>query len=71
MAFNIEALLWYLFLADSVGANLMAWFDGKWYKKNFPICSKWFPLTKAFAGFYLFMVLWVGYSLHRLGVLWW
>tara|TARA_Y100000296_G_scaffold86919_1_gene128664 strand:+ start:1892 stop:2113 length:222 start_codon:yes stop_codon:yes gene_type:complete len=73
MVWNIEAIIFYLFLLDSLGANIAAWFFSKWYKKTFK--KSWFfkrlPLTKGWAFVYLALVLWVGYGLYRLGILVW
>jgi len=72
MAINIEAIIWHLFVLDSIGANIAVWFFPsftKWYKKKMPSLYKHLPLTKAWALVYLVLVLWVGYVLYRLGVL--
>ena len=67
----IEVIIWYLFVLDSVGANITAWFFPKWAKKNFKGVWKHLPITKAWAGVYLVLVLWVGCALYRLGILFW
>ena len=73
MVFNIEAIIFYLFLLDSLGANITAWFFSGWYKKTFK--KSWFfkrlPLTKGWSAIYLGLVLWVGFTLYRLGILPW
>ena len=66
---NIEAIIWWGLLLDSLGANFMALFYPGWYKKTFKGLWKHFPVTKGWAAFYLVLVLWVGYGLYRLGVL--
>jgi len=66
---NIEAIIWWAVLLDSLGANTMAWCFPGWLKKNYRGIYKHLPLTKGWALFYLVMVLWVGYSLYRLGIL--
>ncbi|MFQ5620966.1 MAG: hypothetical protein ACE5FT_03930 [Candidatus Nanoarchaeia archaeon] len=66
---TLEAVVFYLVLLDSIGANLMAWGNGKWYKKTFPWWAKRVPLNKVWCAWYLILVLWVGYSLNRLGIL--
>ena len=69
---NIEAIIWYIFLLDSIGANIFVWFvpgTVKWYQRNFKTASKYLPLTKGWAFVYLILVLWVGYTLVRLGIL--
>jgi hypothetical protein len=65
----IEGIIWYLVLLDSLGANIAAWFFPKWAKKNFKWVFKHLPLTKGWAATYLVLVLWVGYSLSRLGII--
>ena len=65
----IEAIIFYLVLLDALIANFLAWFDGKWYAKNFRLFSRWFPLTKGWTGAYLVLVLWVGLLYWRLGIL--
>ena len=66
MVFSIEVIIWYLILLDSLVCNVIAWFDGKRYTKNFPGMSKLFPVTKAFAVYYLILVLWIGSALYRM-----
>jgi hypothetical protein len=66
---NIESILWWAFLLDSVGANIMAWFFPGWYKKEFKGFWKHFPTTKRWSIFYLALILWVGIGLYRLGIL--
>ena len=70
---NIEAIIWYIFLLDSIGANIFVWFfpgTVKWYQRNFKTASKNLPLTKGWAFVYLALVIWVGCALWRLGILW-
>jgi len=70
MAFNIEAIIYYIFLLDSIVDNLVIWFFpnlNKWYKKKW--FSKYFPATKGWGLWYLILIIWVGYSLYRLGIL--
>ena len=71
MAINIEAIIWYGALADSVFGNLAVWFFPKFSKqfKKYKFFSRYFPLTKGWMVAYLGLVLWVGYGLYRLGVL--
>jgi hypothetical protein len=66
---GIEAIIWYLVLLDSVIANLIAFCCKAWYRKKFKKFSKYFPLVKGWTLLYLILVLWVGFSLWRLGVL--
>jgi hypothetical protein len=69
MAINIEAIIWYLFLLDSVGAVIASWCCAKRLNKTFKKLFKHLPLTKGWALIYLGLVLWVGYTLYRLGIL--
>ncbi len=65
----IEALIWYLFLIDSTGANIVVWFFPKWYKKKAGWFYKHFPASKGWALLYLILILWVGSALNRLGII--
>ena len=66
---TVEGVIWYLFVLDSVGANIAAWFFADWAHKNFKGILKHIPLKKAWAAIYLILVIWVGSALFRLGVL--
>ena len=71
---NIEAIIWYGALLDSVGANIIVWCFPKFVKgckKKMPRVLKLLPLTKGWALVYLAFVIWVGSALARLGVLFW
>ncbi len=62
MEFTLETVVFYLLILDSLGANIVAWSDGKkWYTKHLPVFSKHFPLTKGWTAAYLAIVLWIGY----------
>ena len=73
MAINIEAIIYYLFLIDSIGANIATWCCHKqvtkWSKNNFKGIFKHLPITKGWSLVYLILVLWIGYALYRLGIL--
>lgn len=70
MVLNIEAILYYVILIDSIGANVMTWCCSKWYKKNMnKTILKHFPASKGWTLWYLVLVLWIGFGLYRLGVL--
>jgi len=58
------AIVFYLLLIDALVANIIVW-SGKrnWYQKNFKIFSRYFPLTKGWAGYYLVLVLFIGFIL--------
>lgn len=68
MELSLPAVIFYLLLIDSLGANLLAWSgDGKkWYKRNFRIFSRYFPATKGWATYYLILVLWIGVLVYWL-----
>jgi hypothetical protein len=68
---KIEAIIWILFLLDAIFANITTWFASKWYKKNFNkgFMKKHLPLTKGWALIYIVLVLWLGYTLLRLGII--
>jgi len=61
MEISVVEIIFYILLIDSIGANLVAWFDGKWYAKNFRIFSRWFPATKGWTAYYLILVLFIGW----------
>ncbi len=69
MQFSIEAIIFYLLLIDSIGANIVTWFGSTWYQKHFTVFARYFPATKGWAVLYLALVLWAGSLLYRIGVL--
>ena len=69
MVLNLESIIYYLVLIDSIGANIMAWCCDKWYKKNYKGFYRHFPAKKGWTSFYLILVLWIGYGLMRLGII--
>ncbi len=68
---NIEALIFYLLLVDSISCNVIVWFGEKWYTKHFRIFSRWFPPAPGWALYYLALVLWAGSLLYRAHMLPW
>ena len=56
-----EAVIFWVLLVDSVVANGIAWWGGVWYAKHLRTVSRMLPMTKALAGYYLALVLWIGY----------
>ena len=71
MALSIEAIIFYFLVIDSVAGNLIVWFSPKllkWYTNTWKKFSREFPATKGWIAFYLILVLWIGYSLNRLGI---
>ena len=70
MELSLEVIVFLILLIDSIGANIFAWSDGeRWYKKNFRIFSRYFPITKGWTTYYLILVLWMGVMLYRSGAL--
>ncbi|NQV91231.1 hypothetical protein HQ489_02045 [Candidatus Woesearchaeota archaeon] len=67
----IEAILFYGVLIDMISYNLVAWFDGTWYKKKFSFFARYFPVAKGLGLYYLLIVLWLGFALWRMNVLFW
>jgi len=66
---NIEAIVYYGFLLDSVGANILSWCYPGWNKKHNKGIWKHLPVTKGWTLIYLVLVLWIGWALYRLNVL--
>ncbi|MCR4311229.1 MAG: hypothetical protein NUV54_01510 [Candidatus Taylorbacteria bacterium] len=64
-----EAIIFYVLLIDSIGANLVVWFGRRWYTEHFRIFSRVFPPASGWALYYLVLVLWIGALLSRLGIL--
>lgn len=65
---NIEEIIFYLLLIDSIGANLVAWFGHTWYTSHFRLMSRYFPVAKGWCVAYFVLVLWIGTMLLRLGM---
>lgn len=62
MDLSWQAILFYLMLIDSIGANLMSFGGGRaWYQRNFRIISRYLPITKGWTIAYLALVLYIGY----------
>lgn len=66
---SFEALFFYLLVIDSVSCNLLVLFGSEWYTKHLRVFSRWFPPAEGWALYYLFLVLWIGWLLLRLGVI--
>lgn len=62
---NIEIVIFYLLLIDSIVANLLAWFGEVWYLKHFRLMSRYFPLTRGWTTYYLVLVLIIGYLAYN------
>ncbi|MDP3881083.1 MAG: hypothetical protein Q8Q32_02800 [bacterium] len=66
---SMEVIIFWVLLIDSVGANLMVFFGGgAWYVRHFPSVSKYFPPSKGWVVYYLFLVLLMGWMMTRLGI---
>ncbi len=59
--YTLEAVVFWVLLVDSLVANGIAWWGGVWYAKHLRSVSRVLPITKAWAGYYLALVLWIGY----------
>ncbi|MBU1111641.1 MAG: hypothetical protein KJ896_02585 [Nanoarchaeota archaeon] len=68
MEIYIEGILWYLFLLDCLTYGFLSWTSGKLHKKASHWLSGYFPLNKFFSVFYLFLVLWTGFALYRMQI---
>ncbi len=65
MKTNIIVIIFYFLLIDSVSANIVAWSGlKKWYQGNFTIFSRYFPITKGWAGYYLLLVVFIAYIIN-------
>ena len=63
---NIESIIFYLLLFDSIGANVLAWSGGqKWWQRNFNVIARYFPLYRGWTTYYLILVLVMGIMLFR------
>ncbi|MDH5442617.1 MAG: hypothetical protein OEX08_03410 [Candidatus Nomurabacteria bacterium] len=60
-------IIFIILLVDSIGANLTSWLGAKWYTKHFRIMSRYFPASKGWSAWYLFLVLLIGWILMQVG----
>jgi len=67
---NIEEIIFYILLIDATGANLVSFFGERWYVKNAMIFSRWFPAARGWTIYYFILIIWIGFLLYRLGILW-
>jgi len=68
MQFTFLNVIFILLFIDAIGANLFVWFGGvKWWHKQFRTMSRNFPVNKFLAGYYLLLVIFIGYLLVELG----
>jgi len=54
-------VIFYLLLLDSIVVNFLAWGNGGWYVRHFRTFSRYFPITKGWAVWYLILTLWIGF----------
>lgn len=66
---TLEAIIFYILLIDAISANIVAISGSGWYAKYLRTFSRWFPMAKGWAIYYLILVLWVGTLLYRMGTL--
>ena len=66
---QIEAIIFYILLIDSIGAVLTMLFGGKYYTEHSRLFSRLFPITTGWPLVYLATVLWAGSALYRLGII--
>jgi hypothetical protein len=64
---TVWTVIFVLLLIDSLGANVVAWFEEKWYKKHFRTLSRVLPLTKGWTAMYLTLVIILGIALYQYG----
>ncbi len=70
MQWNLETIIVFLLLLDSIGAILFAYTDGKkWYQKHFRLISRWFPMAKGWPLLYFGLVVYFGYLLYKNGLI--
>lgn len=67
MDFSLVAIIFYILLIDSIGANLVAWGGGEnWWNKHFHIISRYFPVAKGWTTYYLILVVFIGYLIFMM-----
>lgn len=69
MEFYTEGLLWYIFLIDAMMYGIMSFTQGRRHTWEHHWLSGYFPLNRFFSFFYLFLVLWTGFTLYRMGLI--
>ena len=67
----IEVIIFYAVLLDALAANAFAWLGkgNNWYRRNFSVIARYFPLSRGWTTYYLILVLWIGSILLRAGLL--
>lgn len=72
MDISFEEVLYYFVLIDAVSACVASWTGfGAYLNRRSALFGQYFPITKGWTTYYLILVLWIGYSLTRLGILDW
>ncbi len=69
MTIYFEGGLWYAFLLDCILYNIMSWGENRWHKYHGHWLSDHFPLNRFFGFFYLFLIIWTGFALYRMQLL--
>lgn len=59
MDYSIEQIIAALLVLDSVIANIVAWTNRDWYRQNFKLMARYFPLTKGWSLAYLVLAIWI------------
>lgn len=68
MNWSLEVIITLVLLIDAIGANIVAWSPGRtWLLEHARSFSRYFPVTKGWALWYLLLVLWTLYVIYRLG----
>jgi len=57
----IELIIFIILILDAIAANLIAWFGSHWWTQLLGSLSRYFPMAKGWAAWYLILVLWIGY----------
>ena len=69
MGIYVEGIIWYLLCLDCLGYNILSWMKGtKIHNQVNHWISDYFPLNRFFGLFYLLMVIWLGFALYRMQV---
>lgn len=58
---TLQLIVFYLLLLDSLTLNVLVWSERTGFTKQLRTFSRYFPLTKGWAVWYLLLVLWIGY----------
>lgn len=67
---NLESIIFYILLVDSLGAAVIAWSGGRaWWQSQVPGFAEYFPLVKGWTTYYLVLIILMGIMLYRLDAL--